>query len=206
MEKKEAKLLLILGCQRSGTTLLASMLGRHPEINMLFESTTRDVHKGIGKEYNGNKLLTWRQIRYKQRATKLGHLVNRIVNLDFGMVRKPHKVRVFPISSLSIRDYLHKGAKIICIYRDSESVVKSIISRTEMTQKQAIKEYYLSLRELNRINDRCIRVNFTNLINDPVDTLKTICSEIGIEYDPVMLEGPKYNIVYPHDRILKEKA
>ena len=41
------KLFVVIGLQRTGTTLLASMLGRHSEINMLFESVNKDVLKLI---------------------------------------------------------------------------------------------------------------------------------------------------------------
>ena len=57
------KIFVVIGLQRTGTTLLASMLGRHPDINMLFESVTRDSLQLIGKKWNGNKLLAYRQIR-----------------------------------------------------------------------------------------------------------------------------------------------
>ena len=81
--KLNMKPILILGCQRSGTTLLASVLGRHSEVNMLFESTTDDTLKLIGKKYQGNKLCVWRQIRRNQKASKWGHFVNRLVNFHF---------------------------------------------------------------------------------------------------------------------------
>ena len=64
------KLFVVIGLQRTGTTLLASMLGRHSEINMLFESVTKDSLKLIGKEWNCNKLLAYRQIRINQRSSK----------------------------------------------------------------------------------------------------------------------------------------
>ena len=50
MLNQDPNLVLLLGCQRSGTTLLASMLGGHSEINMLFESTSDDVMRLIGKK------------------------------------------------------------------------------------------------------------------------------------------------------------
>ena len=77
------KLFVVIGLQRTGTTLLASMLGRHPEINMLFESVTKDSLKLIGKEWNGNKLLAYRQIRLHTRSSRWGHLITRIAN-DYG--------------------------------------------------------------------------------------------------------------------------
>ena len=72
MSERKSKILLLLGCQRSGTTLLAAMLGGHSEINMLFESTSDDVLKLIGKKYSGNKALVRRQIRFSQRSSKFG--------------------------------------------------------------------------------------------------------------------------------------
>ena len=47
------KIFVVIGLQRTGTTLLASMLGRHPDINMLFESVTNDSLKLIGKNEMG---------------------------------------------------------------------------------------------------------------------------------------------------------
>jgi len=99
------KLFVVVGLQRTGTTLLASMLGRHPEINMLFESVTKDSLKLIGKKWNGNKLLAYRQIRYSSRSSKFGHLINRIVNLDFKKHNRHHLIRPFPTSVMSIEDY-----------------------------------------------------------------------------------------------------
>ena len=109
------KLLVVIGLQRTGTTLLASMLGRHPEINMLFESVTKDSLKLNGKQWNGNKLLAYRQIRSNKRSSKWGHLINRIVNLDFKQENRHHLVRPFPTSVMSIEDYKKEGAVFISI-------------------------------------------------------------------------------------------
>ena len=123
------KLFLIVGLQRTGTTLLASMLGRHSEINMLFESVNKDVLKLIGKEWNGNKLLAYRQIRRSRKASRFGHLVNRIANLDFRKLNKHHVVRPFPTSHMSINDYKQEGAVFITIEREKTSAIKSMMKR-----------------------------------------------------------------------------
>ena len=62
--------MVVIGLQRTGTTLLASMLGRHPEINMLFESVTKDSLKLIGK--NG-MVINYLHI---DRSDKILNLVN----------------------------------------------------------------------------------------------------------------------------------
>ena len=205
MEKKKLKILLLLGCQRSGTSLLTAMLGRHSEINMLYESNTKDVFKAMGKKYSGNKLLAWRQIRKNQRSSKFGHLINKLVNFDFSKTRKHHKIRIYPTSILSIKDYIDNGAAIITITRSKDEVVNSITSRTEMSRIQAIKEYDLSMKEIQSVKNNAINITFSELVNSPIDTLKAICSQLGLEYEPRMLEGTKYNYVYPNEKIISDK-
>ena len=123
------KLFIVIGLQRTGTTLLASMLGRHPEINMLFESVTKDSLQLIGKQWNGNKLLAYRQIRQEQRASKFGHLINRIVNFDFRKKNRHHLVRPYPTSIMSIEDFKREGAVFITIERDRDSSISSMVKR-----------------------------------------------------------------------------
>lgn len=206
MSKGKSIPLLVLGCQRSGTTLLAAMLGGHSEINMLFESKTEDTFSLIGKKYSGNKLLTWRQIRMQQRSSRFGHLMNRLANLDFSENHKAHRFRPYPNSCLSIQDYIDRGSKIICLYRKKEEVVSSIRNRTQMTQVQAEKEYDLAVAEMDKVADRSMRIEFSDLVTDPEKTLTKICSELNLEFEPRMLQGPEYNFVYPHKKVIAEKA
>lgn len=207
MSETKSKLLLLLGCQRSGTTLLASLLGGHSEINMLFESTTTDVTKLIGKKYSGNKLLAYRQIRMDSRASKWGHLMNRMVNFD---VKKagdtPHKRRMYPTSVMSTSDYIKDGAKIISIVRSKEEVVSSILKRTEAKRKIAEFEYDKSIEEIDKVNDMALRIDFYDLIHNTQETLYKVCEFLEIEFQPRMLEGTKYNFVYPNDKIVTEKS
>ena len=144
------KLFLIIGLQRTGTTLLASMLGRHPEINMLFESVTKDSLKLIGKEWNGNKLLAYRQIRQIERASYFGHLVNRIANLDFKRKNKHHLMRPYPTSDMSLNDYKDEGSFFITIERDKDSSVKSMMKRAGQNKNQAESEWEEGMKIINQ--------------------------------------------------------
>ncbi|MCB0844754.1 MAG: sulfotransferase [Bacteroidetes bacterium] len=207
MNQTKSRTLLLLGCQRSGTTLLAAMLGGHSEINMLFESTSGDVLRLIGKKYNGNKLLPWRQIRKKQKASKFGHFMNRLVNLDFSRNGSSHpKIRLFPTSSLSIEDYLKNDARIITITRNREEVVRSITTRTKLSRKQAEKEYDRSMQEMEGLTNMAFQVDFADLVNHPVETLQAICEYLELEFESRMLEGVEYNFVYPHSSVMKDKS
>ena len=201
------KLFVVIGLQRTGTTLLASMLGRHPEINMLFESVTKDSLKLIGKQWNGNKLLAYRQIRKNKRSSKWGHLINRIVNLDFNQENRHHLVRPFPTSVMSIEDYKKEGAVFITIERDKESSVSSMMKRAGQTKKQAEKEWERGMKIINQLkNEGAYSLTFVDLVNNSEKYLKEICNFLAIEYLEKMLEGPKYNFVYPNEGIIKKKS
>ena len=201
------KLFVVIGLQRTGTTLLASMLGRHPEINMLFESVTKDSLKLIGKQWNGNKLLAYRQIRKNKRSSKWGHLINRIVNLDFKPENKHHLVRPFPTSVMSIEDYKKEGAVFITIERDKESSVSSMMKRAGQTKKQAEREWESGMKIINQLkNDGAYGLTFVDLVNNSEKYLKEICNFLAIKYKKKMLEGPKYNFVYPQDSVVKRES
>lgn len=201
------KLFVVIGLQRTGTTLLASMLGRHPEINMLFESVTKDSLKLIGKQWNGNKLLAYRQIRKNKRSSKLGHLINRIVNLDFKQENRHHLVRPFPTSVMSIEDYKKEGAVFITIERDKESSVSSMMKRAGQTKNQAEREWESGMKIINQLkNEGAYGLTFVDLVNNSEKYLKEICNFLAIEYLEKMLEGPKYNFVYPQDSVEKRES
>ena len=157
MSSAKGKLVLILGLQRTGTTLLASMLGGHSEVNMLFESVGSDTTSLIGKKISANKLLVYRQIRFTQRASRLGHLINRIVNLDFKIKNKHHKKRPYPTSKLSIKDYEKLGCKFIIIERDEKSSIDSMMSRAKQSFAEAKNEYdkgMLILKKVKALDSR----------------------------------------------------
>jgi|TARA_B110000037_G_C16913652_1_gene421336 hypothetical protein len=201
------KLFVVIGLQRTGTTLLASMLGRHPEINMLFESVTKDSLKLIGKQWNGNKLLAYRQIRKNKRSSKLGHLINRIVNLDFKQENRHHLVRPCPTSVMSIEDYKKEGAVFITIERDKESSVSSMMKRAGQTKNQAEREWESGMKIINQLkNEGAYGLTFVDLVNNSEKYLKEICNFLAIEYLEKMLEGPKYNFVYPQDSVVKRES
>ena len=202
------KLFVIVGLQRTGTTLLSSMMGRHPEINMLFESVTKDSLKLIGKEWNGNKLLAYRQIRQNKRASYLGHLMNRIANLDFKKKNRHHLVRPFPTSVMSIEDYKREGAVFITIERDKESSVSSMKERAGQSDNQANFEWEEGMKIINNLKSKgAYSLTFVDLVNDTERILEEVCKFLDVEYlKDRMLEGPKYNFVYPQDSVVKKES
>ena len=119
---KKPKFILVTGIMHSGTSIVASMIGAHSEVNMLCEEPTNAITRLYGKKYAGNKLCWFTQIRPKMRANKLIYLLRRIVG------------NILPISQLSLQDYIDMGAKIILVTRDYDDVVRSLVKRDKFSQ------------------------------------------------------------------------
>jgi len=143
-------ILLVIGAQRSGTTLIAAMLSRHPEIAMLCEDEGYGVLKNMGHTYSGNKLLAYHQIRFRKRASVLGHAINRIINFNYNGKRH-HQYRPEPTSKLSVQDYLNLGAKVICVRRNRQDTINSMILRSNMDPNDARIELKWSYEIMNKI-------------------------------------------------------
>lgn len=198
----ERKYLLVLGNIHSGSTLLAAMLGRHPEINMLNECLDGSNLRLIGKLYCGNKIGI-RQIGFKHKANLLGLTLNRITSL-WGRFN----FRIWPNSSLSLKDCYDIGTKIVVIIRADEKVISSNVNR----QRFPLWFAKWHTKWMNKKVDKIVSlypvrvVNFEHLVLEPREVMSDILEYLDLEYDDRVLDGPKYNYVYPNDRILTEKA
>jgi hypothetical protein len=204
--KDNRKFVLILGIHQSGTSLLESLVVNHPDVAGLFESLTEDTFKLMGKEFCINKLTT-RQIRPKLRANILFFTINRVVNFCAKFTGKLD-YKVLPVSRLSVKDYVDRGAKLIIIGRHPTDIINSLIERRHYSREFATKHWKRMNKILNEIisNFEHLYVHFDDLVLDTEYQLRRICEYIGLEYKPIMLEGYRKNFMYPNDKIVKEKA
>jgi len=183
-KRHNGRYLLVLGLARSGTSFLASLLGGHPDINMLSECFDAGFTRLIGKKYAGNKLCI-HQIRY-----------NELSPVPLRVVTTGSKTRA--VCRMLIQDYMMLDAKIIIILRNTGDVIKSMVNRTACREDWAEKVVRSNLTQLNRVMDgECHVVGYTSLCENKVNTLKEICEYLELEYSPLMLEGEKRNWVYP---------
>jgi len=183
-----SKLAVILGPAHAGTSLLCAMVGRHSEINMLFEPSSLDILNGYGKTYNAGKYVYWLQIRKSLRASVFGHIVNRI-----------H--RLFPISKLSIDDFKNLDAKFIVITRDWEAVKNSMLRRqTVKMSSKAIDRYIERCQDLFKeevVGKQVYYTTLEELKESKEEIMKEICEYLELPFEERMLEGDQYNHHYP---------
>ena len=190
------KIVIVTGFGRSGTTLLASMLGGHKDISILNENYGTEFIKLCGTKYIGSKMVMgFNGIRLHKRGIgKLGHLINRIVS--FGSKKQPH--RMFPLSKLSLTDYHNMGAKIIIIYRNETDVIESVCKRAGYNKKMVareFKEFYSEMIETISEID-CRLITYQSLISKTEETLTDVCGYLDLDYDKNMINGAEYNNAY----------
>ena len=81
------------------------------------------------------------------------------------------------------------------------------MKRAGQTKKQAEREWESGMKIINQLkNEGAYSLTFVDLVNNSEKYLKEICNFLSIEYLEKMLEGPKYNFVYPQDSVVKRES
>jgi hypothetical protein len=134
--------LLIVGAPRSGTTLLASMIGMHSDVAMLIEDRWFSIKKLTGKKVLANKLCIPIQLDFTKRATYFTRLMKKL-----GWYQN------YPASKYNMEDYLQlEGLKIIALIRDKDDVVNSIMKRGRKEKMIAEKRWKMAMQIMHRLN------------------------------------------------------
>lgn len=196
--------LLILGSPRSGTTLIASLIGSHSDVAMLIEDINFSITKLTGKKVVANKLCIPNQIQLYRRAGFFSRLTRKIGLRDF--------IKIYPNSRFTITDYLSlENSRIIAIIRNGYDVVFSIQKRGKKKFKLSAYRWCRAIEIIhylyNTYNDRVFLLSFENLVNNPENQIKAIAGFLGLPFEKSMLNGYKFNPIYPGEtKIDKTKA
>jgi hypothetical protein len=185
--------LLIIGAPRSGTTLLASMIGAHSDVAMLIEDRTFAIKKLTGKKVLSNKLCIPHQTEIKKKASLFSRYMQKI-----GFLKN------YPTSKFSIEDYLQlEDLKILSIIRNGNDIIDSIMKRGKKTQQIALKRWSRSIEMILYLSNnyplQTAIISYEDLVTQPEKMLKKISLFLDIKFQPQMLEGYKYNILYPNE-------
>jgi Sulfotransferase family len=193
--------LLLIGAPRSGTTLLATMIGRHTDVGMLNEDVSgRGIGIILGKRVSGNKLCIPNQIALSGR-----NFLGRRFLKNIGLVAEA------PKSKYCIRDYLElPNMKILAIIRDGHDSVASMMARGKTRLEKAARRWSEAIEtiyELKRAyGDRVMVVAFDDLLLQPATVLQRVCAYLGIAFQEQMLDAAQHNPYYPEGALKAEKA
>ena len=168
---------LIVGSPRSGTSLLAALVGAHPEAAILNEDITLGWRKLVGKPVIGNKLT-----------------VPNLIDLDrrrrpwYGPAKRL-RLPPGPASVWSIRDYLAAGVVVIGIARDPGPAVESMVVRGGLSREAAQRRWDRSQTALEHAD---LTLSYAALTANPKAVLSEVCARLGLAYSESMLRGAEY--------------
>lgn len=204
----------IVGCGRSGTTLLRTILNHHPKVAIPLESLFIIDYLRSGSRVPPEKLRELMTMEFEisewgmrvtsgdlKDCTTAKELIDKVHDLyaaKHGKVIWGQKVpRFVRFGDLLKSNY--PRAKFIHLIRDPRAVVSSLI-RSNVHRSNA---YYASLRWLKdvragldlkeRYAEDVLEVRYEELVKRPKGTTERVCSFLGLDFDPAMLSYHKTN-------------
>lgn len=197
---------LVLGPARSGTTLLASIIGFHPDVRMMSECTSHEYRQQIGGRVVGNKLCVPNHIFLESDGPQLPRPVSpksflaRTADVARWLVGHQRP------APKSIRDYVEDWkAKVVLIVRNPDHVVHSIHRRGGETTEIARYRWAEALLTIDKLvqdyPENTFLIEFEDLVTQPRSVTQRICDFIGIEFSEQMLNGYQGTRQYDRDRI-----
>jgi len=197
--------IVVLGAPRSGTTLLANVVGAHPRIAMMFEELHGGAFRVVGGKIPAVKLCTPNQVDLDRRWGPM----NRVITLS-GWLRKNVGYRM-PTSRLSLRDMMGVAdLRVLCLIRDPARALDAIRRRERLSEPVChdilARTYRLfnTLREEPRLH--CQVISLDRLLLAPEPQIRKLCAWLGLEFDPAMLDAPQHNHLYPESGFRHERA
>jgi len=210
------KTFLIAGAQRSGTTLLSVMLGKHSEIHIDGKSVAYRLvscfqyYENVlpyNLNHSSGDIQSWLiENDYKGRLTELLDYQNL---QDYGSAReiiqqgiaerlKANGKTVFGDKTPNMEQFLAKylllvpEAKFIHIVRDGRAVAASQAKRAHRNMYLAAQEWVDSniaglYNQAMIGEERYKLIRYEDLLQDPETVAKTICAFLDIPFEPAMI-------------------
>ena len=169
-DNSSLRLLSIIGLGHGGTTLLATILGAHPNTHLVDRETKWFL--GLGPF----------AIRRENNARRAMSEANFPPETQFLIEKTPRHVFRIP--------YIHRlfpSARFVVMVRDPRDLVASIATRIGDWQG-AMFRVRLDFAAINRIKHRpdVLVVRYEDLVRDFETTIRRVSAHVGLEFDPRM--------------------
>ncbi|MGW0736768.1 sulfotransferase family protein [Streptomyces sp. NPDC002851] len=182
----------VLSPVRSGSTLLRVLLNSHSRIRAPHEMHLRTVHVRMARDFTAKAM---RELSLDKE--ELEHLLwDRILHLELRRSGKDVIVDKTPPNTF-LWPRLHRAwpdAKFIFLLRHPGAVVTSLAQRRAEPDPEQIldevTEYAEHLEEARRELPG-LTITYEDLTAEPENTTREICSYLGVEWEPGMLDYGK---------------
>ena len=190
--------LLVFGAPRSGTSLLAAMLGAHPDVAMAHEDTGDGWTRVVGKRVQGVKLVTPHQIEHThalpERLRRARRRIRRYGLQNWGIGWPRFKMR----SVFTIRDFqTWPDARLLAVLRDPQDGIESIQQRGTHLYGEAEYRWARALEAIETVRtetpDRLHVIYYDNLVRDPETTMRRCLAWLDLPYDSRVIQGETVN-------------
>jgi hypothetical protein len=169
LANRSVRMVSVSGAGHSGTTLLASMIGNHPEVHLITYETGwfLDTQEGINKALN-----------YLEKFTSENNHKNVIVE------KTPRHLYHLEKISEEI-----PGTRFLVTVRNPFDLIGSLLTRHQ-NWDIALNRVISDLEAINAIKDRSdvLIVRYEDLIEAPIKTIKSVCTHAGLNYCEKILE------------------
>lgn len=225
----------IVGCDRSGTTLLAALLDRHSQIAVppethFFRNTcptnhdvsTSQTHAELLTSFYANQRAHDMRLDADALAKRFSQLQPTYGNLflaamdEYAQARgKRRVVEKSPghLARIPMIMEMFPEAKVICVVRDGRDVARSLVqvawSHSDL-HRHAFRWNRSSrhvLRYTQAYVGRVCKIYFEDLLRDPEKVLRNLCDFIGECFEPQQIDSSTPTEVVPeYEKPWKQKA
>jgi hypothetical protein len=189
--------IFIVGCQRSGTTLLRLMLDSHPNISCGPETRfLQDFAKLTSDSWDRLSLYGFPKAYWLDKAAEFFDSFQAEYAKSRGKTRWADKTPRYALSLAYIND-LFPTSQIVHVIRDGRDVVASHRDRWGYRSAlKAVEKWPRYIKAARRVGDRLpddryIEVRYEKLVLDTETTLRTLLEHLGEPWDPAVLEHDK---------------
>lgn len=201
----------VVGCGRSGTTLVRTMLNKHPLLAVPLETYCIIDYLEAADSIGVDRI--WRLFPSEHEINEWNVSVPETANTFDGSIAERidrfHMEALFPAAGadtgwgqktprfVRFMDSLNvhwPDARFIHVVRDPRAVVSSLI-RSEVHRSNAFFAARRWMRDAGagidfaeRYPDKVLCIHYEALVTEPQQTLKQISNFLGVDYDPAMLQ------------------
>jgi len=174
---------IIGGCERSGTSLLQSIISAHHEI-FAIEDETWSFCYGPAAGFKGNK-----PIRKLRLYKALG-----ISNIPKQCTRWSEKSPANIFYFDAILNHFSNNVRLIHIVRDGRDVITSMHPDNPSKPWVSVERWVQAVEKGYRYRElpQVLTIKYEDLITDFTNTVKLICEHIGVEVDEQILDWHKH--------------